>query len=185
MQTVVFIISSISLYLYYLFISLYLFIGQEVERINIKSSEVYKLTIAIKLLVIGRKAKMHFFITAIKICHTHIRPTQTSENIFSVDSLNFVIKELGGQPNPRERRVLPHGIYCDVLQGMVFEHAVKSGIGYRNQRAILVQGGIWEVQFSTVSKIQLNQEYSLGFPGSHRHITTRKISQEPAGLCFF
>ena len=45
---------------------------------------------------------MHFFITAIKICHTHIRPTQTSENIFSVDSLNFVIKELGGQPNPRE-----------------------------------------------------------------------------------
>ena len=46
MQTVVFIISSISLYLYYLFISLYLFIGQEVERINIKSAEVYKLTIA-------------------------------------------------------------------------------------------------------------------------------------------
>ena len=45
---------------------------------------------------------MHFFITAIKICHTHIRPTRTSENIFSVDSLNFVIKELGGQPNPRE-----------------------------------------------------------------------------------
>ena len=41
---------------------------------------------------------MHFFITAINICHTHIRPTQTSENIFSVDSLNFVIKELGGQP---------------------------------------------------------------------------------------
>ena len=45
---------------------------------------------------------MHFFITAIKICHTHIRPTQTSETIFSVDSLNFVIKELGGRPNPRE-----------------------------------------------------------------------------------
>ena len=25
---------------------------------------------------------MHFFITAIKICHTRIRPTQTSEKIF-------------------------------------------------------------------------------------------------------
>ena len=46
---------------------------------------------------------MHFFITAIKICHTHIRPTQTSEKIFSLDSLNFVIKELGGQPNPRAK----------------------------------------------------------------------------------
>ena len=52
---------------------------------------------------------MHFFITAIKICHTHIRPTQTSENIFSVDSLNFVIKELGGQPNPRG------GGYCHMV----------------------------------------------------------------------
>ena len=43
---------------------------------------------------------MHFFITAIKICHTHIRPTQTSEKIFSMDSLKFVIKELGEQPTP-------------------------------------------------------------------------------------
>ena len=32
---------------------------------------------------------MHFFITAIKICHTHIRPTQTSEKIFSMDSLTI------------------------------------------------------------------------------------------------
>ena len=47
---------------------------------------------------------MHFFITAIKICHTRIRPTQTSEKIFSVDSL----KELGGQPNPRV------GGYCHI-----------------------------------------------------------------------
>ena len=44
---------------------------------------------------------MLFFITAIKICQTHIRPTQTSEKIFSMDSLKFVIKELGEQPNHR------------------------------------------------------------------------------------
>ena len=44
---------------------------------------------------------MLFFITAIKICQTHIRPTQTSEKIFSMDSLKFVLKELGEQPNPR------------------------------------------------------------------------------------
>jgi len=49
---------------------------------------------------------MHLFITAIKTCHTRICPTQTSEKIFSVDSLKFAIKELGGQPNPRE------GGYC-------------------------------------------------------------------------
>ena len=37
---------------------------------------------------------MHLFITAKKICHTRIRPTQRSEKIFSMDSLKFVIKEL-------------------------------------------------------------------------------------------
>ena len=36
---------------------------------------------------------MYFLITAIKICHTRIRPTQSSEKIFSMDSLKFVIKE--------------------------------------------------------------------------------------------
>ena len=48
---------------------------------------------------------MHFFITAKKNCHTRICPTQSSEKIFSMDSLQFVIKELGGQPSP-----LPDGI---------------------------------------------------------------------------
>ena len=54
---------------------------------------------------------MNFFITAVKICHTRIRPTQMSGKIFSVDSSKFVIKELGGQPNPPWGRVLPDGIY--------------------------------------------------------------------------
>ena len=53
---------------------------------------------------------MLFFITAKTICQTRIRPTQTSEKIFSMDSLKFVIKELGGQPNPPP----PGGGYCQM-----------------------------------------------------------------------
>ena len=44
---------------------------------------------------------MHFFITAKKNCHTRICPTQSSEKVFPMDSFQFVIKELGGQPSPR------------------------------------------------------------------------------------
>ena len=59
----------------------------------------YKITS--RLLVFKEKGKMHFFITAKKNCHTRICPTQSSEKVFSMDSLQFVIKELGGQPSPR------------------------------------------------------------------------------------
>ena len=70
-----------------------LFTGQEVERISIKLSESLNYKITSRPLLTKKKGKC-IFITPIKICHTLIRPIQTNETIFSVDSLKFVVKEL-------------------------------------------------------------------------------------------
>ena len=56
---------------------------------------------------------MHFFITAKKNCHTRICPTQSSEKVFPMDSFQFVIKELGGQPSPP--REGGGGGYCQMV----------------------------------------------------------------------
>ena len=88
---------------------------------------------------------MHFFITAIKICHTHIRPTQTSENIFSMDSLKFVIKELGEQPNPRGGGVLPDGIYNVTFYRVRFSSMQLSlGLGIEIREQLLYREGFGE-----------------------------------------
>ena len=83
---------------------------------------------------------MHFFITAIKICHTRIRPTQTSEKIFSMDSLKFVIKELGEQPNP-----LPDGIYNVTFYRVRFSSMQLSlGLGIEIREQLLYMEGFGE-----------------------------------------
>ena len=40
---------------------------------------------------------MHFFITAKKNCHTRICPTQSSEKVFSMDSLQLLCREGFGE----------------------------------------------------------------------------------------
>ena len=87
---------------------------------------------------------MHFFITANKICHTRIRPsTQTSEKIFSMDSLKFVIKELGEQPNPRgggegEMGYMPDGIYNVTFYRVWFSRMQLSlGLGIEIREQLL------------------------------------------------
>ena len=83
---------------------------------------------------------MLFFITAIKICQTHIRPTQTSEKIFSMDSLKFVIKELGEQPNP-----LPDGIYNVTFYRVRFSSMQLSlGLGIEIREQLLYMEGFGE-----------------------------------------
>ena len=53
-----------------------------------------------------------------------------SEEIFSVDSLKFVIKELGGQPNPPGERILPDEIYNVTLYRVRFSSMQLSlGLG--------------------------------------------------------
>ena len=89
---------------------------------------------------------MHFFITAIKICHTHIRPTQTSEKIFSMDSLKFVIKELGEQPTPAGGGgVLPGGIYNVAFYRVRFSSMQLSlGLGIEIREQLLYREGFGE-----------------------------------------
>ena len=93
---------------------------------------------------------MHFFITAKKNCHTRICPTQSSEKVFSMDSLQFVIKELGGQPSPRGgggrvRRVLPDGIYNVTFYRVWFSSMQLSlGLGIEIREQLLYREGFGE-----------------------------------------
>ena len=93
---------------------------------------------------------MHFFITAKKNCHTRICPTQSSEKVFSMDSLQFVIKELGGQPSPREgggggRRVLPDGMYNVTCYRVWFSSMQLSlGLGIEIREQLLYREGFGE-----------------------------------------
>ena len=91
---------------------------------------------------------MHFFITAKKNCHTRICPTQSSEKVFSMDSLQFVIKELGGQPSPRGgggRRVLPDGIYNMTFYRVWFSSMQLSlGLGIEIREQLLYREGFGE-----------------------------------------
>ena len=90
---------------------------------------------------------MHFFITAKKNCHTRICPTQSSEKVFSIDSLQFVIKELGGQPSPRGggQRVLPDGIYNMTFYRVWFSSMQLSlGLGIEIREQLLYREGFGE-----------------------------------------
>ena len=89
---------------------------------------------------------MHFFITAKKNCHTRICPTQSSEKVFPMDSFQFVIKELGGQPSPRGgRRVLPDGIYNVTFYRVWFSSMQLSlGLGIEIREQLLYREGFGE-----------------------------------------
>ena len=100
---------------------------------------------------------MHFFIAAIKICHTRIRPTQTSEKIFSMDSLKFLIKELVEQPNPRGwwgggregATARPDEIYnVTFYRGCFSSMQLSLGLGIEIREQLLYREGFWE--FSSV-----------------------------------
>ena len=92
---------------------------------------------------------MHFFITAKKNCHTRICHTQSSEKVFPMDSFQFVIKELGGQPSPPGGGggggVLPDGIYNVAFYRVRFSSMQLSlGLGIEIREQLLYREGFGE-----------------------------------------
>ena len=133
------------------------------------------------------KGKMLFFITAIKICLTRIRPLKGAKRFFLwiLDSLKFVIKKLGEQliPLGGGGGVLPDGIYnVTFYRGWFSSMQLRLGLGIEIREQLFYREGFGEFSLIECSKIQLNQEYRLGFRGSQQRLPPKKFSQDPPPL---
>ena len=137
-----------------------------------------------RLLVEGERKNAFFYYSYQNLSYSY-SPTQRSEKIFSMDSGFFKIcdKETRWTTYPPRGRgggVLPDGIYnVTFYRGWFSSMQLRLGLGIEIREQLFYREGFGEFSLIECSKIQLNQEYRLGFRGSQQRLPPKKFSQDP------